>query len=99
MIEAAAACFAPPPEIAEGFTAEDYETDPVEVWPDCWFSWQIFCELSGQWRVDGMGNRFALDYGPLFDRMERLNLSDDDWNDLFRDVRACEGAALDAMRK
>lgn len=71
----------------------------MSVWPDCWASWQLFCELSGQWRTGGMGDRIALDYTPLFMRMDRMRLSDDDWNDLYRDIRVIEGAALDAMQK
>lgn len=88
------------PQIEEGslFTAEDFELDTVEVWPDCWPSWQLFCELSGQWRISGMGARTALDYTPLFMRMERMGLSEEAWNDMFRDIRVIEGAALDAMQ-
>ncbi len=39
----------------------------------------------------------ALDYGPLFARMERMHLSDDDWNDLFSDVAVIEAAAVKAI--
>ena len=46
-----------------------------------------------------MGGPTALDYTPLFMRMDRMGLSDDDWNDLFRDVRVIEAAALEAMQK
>lgn len=95
----AAAAFAPSEEIPEGFDAEDYETDPVEVWPDCWKSWQLFCELSGQWRTSGMGDRMALDYGPLFHVMDRRGLTGREWEDTFTDIRVIESAALDAMRK
>ncbi|RZJ12076.1 MAG: hypothetical protein EOP39_04625 [Rubrivivax sp.] len=97
---AAEACFTPPPVIEPGgmFTAEDYETDPVEVWPDCWKSWQLFCEMSGQWRTSGMGERTALDYTPLMLRMQHMGLSGEAWNDTFRDIRVIEGAALDAMQ-
>ena len=54
--------------------------------------------MSGQWRTS-MSGREALDYTPLFMRMDRLGLADDDWNDLFADVRILEAAALAAMRK
>lgn len=30
--------------------------------------------------------------------MERLGLSDDEWNDLFADIRVMEAAALEQMR-
>lgn len=45
-----------------------------------------------------MGEPIALDYTPLFKRMDRLGLSDEDWNDMFRDIRVIEAAALDAMK-
>lgn len=44
------------------------------------------------------GVRFALDYTPLFARLDRLGLSDDEWNDLFADIRVMEAAALEQMR-
>lgn len=81
------------------FTVEDYGFDYVEVWPENWPAWRLFCEVSGQWRVAGInGARFALDYTTLFMRMERLGLSDSDWEELFEDVRALESAALEQMR-
>lgn len=70
----------------------------MEVWPENWEAWRLFCEFSGQWRTAGMnGIRFALDYTPLFLRMDHLGLSDEEWNDLFADVRAMEAAALEQM--
>lgn len=54
--------------------------------------------MSGQWRV-GFGGQYALDYTPLFMRMDRLQLSDAAWNELFADVRVLEHAALQAMKK
>ena len=44
------------------------------------------------------GTPVALDYGPLFARMDRMRLADDDWEDLFDDVRVLERAALDQMQ-
>lgn len=69
------------------------------VWPDCWASWCLFVELSGQWRVRGIDAQpTALDYTPLFMRMERMRLDDDTWRQMFDDVRVCEAAALAQMR-
>lgn len=81
--------------VAEGFEPEDY--DAIELWPECWPAWQLFCEISGQWRVAPSGAVMALDYGPLFARMERLRLSDDDWNDRFADIAVIEAAAIKAI--
>lgn len=84
---------------ALGLLAEDFEYT-VEVWPENWPAWTLFAEVSGQWRFAGMaGIEVALDYTPLFMRMERMGLSDSEWNDLFADVRVLEKAALSTMAK
>jgi len=83
---------------ATGFTPEDYDTEPVEVWPENWAVWSLFCELSGQWR-HGMNGATALDYTTLFMRMDRLQLSADDWEAHFADIRVIERAALEQMSK
>ena len=82
---------------AAGFTPEDYETEPVEIWPENWPSWLLFCDISGQWRYS-MGGREALDYTPLFMRMERMDLDAGTWALMFNDIRAIESAALEQMR-
>lgn len=80
-----------------GFAPEDYETEPVELWPENWPAWCLYAELSGQWRIAPMGGRVALDYTPLFLRMDRMRLDDDTWQDLFDDIRVIEAAALKQM--
>lgn len=68
----------------------------MEVWPENWPAWVLFCEMSGQWR-SGFNGPTALDYTALFMRMDRLGLADPDWQDLFADVRTLESAALTQM--
>lgn len=80
---------------AFGLEAGDYD-DAFEVWPENWPSWQLFVQMSGQWRV-GFNGRYALDYTPLFMRMERMRLSDEAWEDLFADVRVLEAASLRSL--
>lgn len=84
-----------------GFTPEDYD-ETVEVWPENWRSWCLYAEMSGQWRraSSGLGGSVpvALDYTPLFMRMERMSLSDEEFNALFADIRVIEAAALEEMR-
>lgn len=80
-----------------GFSPEDYETEPVELWPENWPSWCLYAEMSGQWRIAPMGGRVALDYTALFLRMDRMRLDDDTWQSLFDDVRVIEAAALAQM--
>ena len=52
--------------------------------------------MSGQWRV-GFAGPTALDYTPLFMRMARMRLDDEQWHELYADVRTLEEAALQAM--
>lgn len=80
------------------FTAADYGLDHVEVWPENWTAWRLFCDLATQWRI-GMNGPTGLDYAALYPLLDREQLSADDWRDTFDAVRACEGAALDQMRQ
>lgn len=75
---------------------DDYD-DAVEVWPDNWPAWQLFVQVSGQWR-SSFGGMYALDYTPLFMRMDHLHLDPAAWDELFNDVRVLEAAALVQMR-
>ncbi len=56
----------------------------------------MWAQVSGQWRYDMSGPR-ALDYTPLFTLMDRLRLPDDDWRQMFSDIRQIERAALKSM--
>jgi hypothetical protein len=70
----------------------------VEVWPENWPSWRLFCEIETQWRT-GMNGPTGLDYGPLFARLDRLGLTPDEWEIRFADIRHIEAAALTQMRE
>lgn len=50
--------------------------------------------MSGQWRIAPSGSVMALDYGPLYARMERMRLDDDDWEELFANFTVIEAAAI-----
>lgn len=80
-----------------GLGADFLQEEVVEVWPECHQAFTLFCKVEGQWRA-GMGGPYALDYGPLFVLMERMHLSDDQFDELFTDIRAMEAAAIEAMR-
>lgn len=71
--------------------------DSAEVWPENWGAWSLFSEVSGQWRLNANGSPTALDYTSLFARMDRLRLDDEEWNQLFADVRVIESAALNQI--
>jgi hypothetical protein len=83
--------------LAGGYTLDDFEEDSqAEVWPDNEAAWALWTEIHSQWRAGPMGP-YALDYGVLFTRMDRLHLEDDAWQQLFGDMRVMERAALDQM--
>ena len=90
----------PSPEemAASGSCADDFEADPVELWPENARAWQVFADMSGQWR-QAFNGPTALDYTPLFARMDRLQLDPDAWEELFADVRVMEAQALRTMRE
>lgn len=83
---------------AAGFAPEDYETDPVELWPENQPAFDLFCMVQTQWRV-GMNGATGLDYVPLFTLMDKRGLSGEAWQQLFDDVRVIESAALVEMNK
>jgi hypothetical protein len=100
LIEAARAAWTDEDKVydAFGFGDDDYE-DAYEVWPENWPSWALFVEMSGQWRIGGMGTRYALDYTAAFLRMERLRLDDATWETMFADLRLIERTVLEVMSK
>jgi hypothetical protein len=81
---------------AGGFTAADFEREDVEVWPEHHDAWLIFTKMTTQWRADFNG-RAGLVYESLYPLIDRLNLSPDEWDEMFDDVRVLESAALKAM--
>lgn len=83
-----------------GLTLADYETDPVEVWPENWPAWCLFDAMHTQWRTRGMeGRPYGLDYAVLFRLMDEDGLKGQDWRDTLSDIRVLEDAALAEMRK
>lgn len=54
--------------------------------------------LSTQWRTGAMGCT-GLDYSPFFLRMDRMQLSADDYEILFTEIRVIEQEALQIMNK
>lgn len=81
---------------AGGFTPDDYPDEVVEVWPENWPAYALFSFMRTQWRV-GMAGATGLDYVPLHRKMDRMELSPDQYDDLEADIQAMEFAALNAM--
>ena len=98
---ARALCWQPPSakELeGSGFTAEDYEPEPVAVWPENAQAFRLFDRVRNQWRCD-MGGPYALDHNVVLAHMARMSLSDEEHDVLFDDIRVMEAAGLAAMRE
>jgi hypothetical protein len=81
-----------------GLTLEDFADDYVECWPENWPAFTTFAPISRQWRM-GFAGPIALDYGVLFHRLDRMKLSDEEYEILFDDIRTLEAAALSVLLK
>jgi hypothetical protein len=81
---------------AFGLTRADFERVPVEVWPENFTVFRLFCDLQTQWRT-GMGGPTGLDYNTLFHRLDRMRLSDEDYTAIEDDIRVMEYEALATM--
>jgi hypothetical protein len=81
-----------------GYTPEDYETDPVEVWPEHAEAIELFQRMGRRWVV-GMSGPVALDFNVLFRMMDRMNLSPKRYDELETEITILEGAALEEMHK
>lgn len=75
---------------------EDFPEEVVEVWPENWPAYALFAFMRTQWRSSGMGV-IGLDYGPLYSKMDRMDLSREAYDDLEADIQAMEFAAIGAM--
>lgn len=81
---------------AFGFKPSDF--GDFEVWPDNMPAINLFSSISTQWRTS-MGGMIGIDYNVLFSRMDRMNLSDQDYEWLFDDIRVIESEALSAINR
>lgn len=89
--------YRPKPEVAAGFTAEDYETGPIEVWPENLPTVNAFIALGTQWR-SGMTGPTGLDYSAIPVVLRLTAVPRSAWGEMFHDLRLMEEAALRAMR-
>jgi hypothetical protein len=80
-----------------GFDIADFVVENCEVWPENWPAVLLFTEMSGQWRTS-MSGPVALDYTAIFMRMSMMDLSNQERELLFQDVRIMETEALKQMK-
>ena len=76
------------------------ESGSVEVWEENVPVFLLFCDLQTQWNVVGgaAGSaRTGLNYLVVFSMMERMELSKEDFKNMFSDIRVLEIAALQEM--
>ena len=69
-----------------------------QVWPENMPAINLFSTLSTQWIV-GSGGPTGLNYIPLFNRLDRLKLTEQAYEWMFDDIRAIEAEALSIMNK
>ncbi len=69
----------------------------MEVWPDNWAATLLFNAIGTQWRM-GMGGPVGLDYNVLYRKMDRMNLSESEYDALEADIRVMEDAVLTHLR-
>lgn len=82
---------------AIGLTREDVtETSDFEVWPENWVPFQVFSEVSTQWRM-GPGGPTGLDYGEVRWVMKLLKVKNP--YRVLQAIQVLESSALRVMAK
>jgi hypothetical protein len=71
--------------------------DEIEVWPDNWIAVCVFCAIGTQWRV--AFGPYGLDYNVLYRKLDRLELSPDEYDDVEGEIRVLESEALQEMHR
>lgn len=74
--------------VAAAQVVKDYE-----VWPENMPAIDLFLLVATQWRSMGRGPS-GLDYNVLFKCLDRMNITPQEYDVLFADVRVIESAAL-----
>lgn len=77
-------------------TVEELSGPPVGVWPDNLAAVNLFVVLMTQWRV-GVSGVVGLDYNVLYRKMDRMKLTEAEYDDLEDDVRVMETEAMKTM--
>ncbi len=72
--------------------------DPLEIWPENEVAFELFLSLRSQWLV-GMAGATGLNYGVLFHKMDRMELTPERYDELESQVRVLEYAALNEMNR
>lgn len=73
--------------------ATDFPEPHVEVWEESWDALNLFGQYSTQWRV-GMNGPTGLDFNVFHHALDRKGVTGDEFDDMMRDIRIIELAAL-----
>ena len=75
-------------------TAQDFEADAVEVWPENVPALQMFQRIGTRWVMGGMGGVTGIRWEAVYPLMDRLGLDYQAWDALLADLEVMEQAAL-----
>lgn len=82
-----------------GLAPEDYVTEnEIEVLEEHLPAVLLFDEIGTQWRC-GPSGAYGLDYNVLFQKLGRMKLKRDEYDEMEYQIRILEAAALEEMRK
>lgn len=79
-----------------GLHLEEIPAEDVFVWDINWNTFNLFYNMSTQWRV-GMGGATGLDYAAIPVVGKLLGLKKKELNNMFHDLRVMENEALITM--
>jgi len=85
-------------ELATAGMTRDEVTTSVEIWPDNVQAYNTFSGLRKQWNFAPMGGPIGLNFLVAYNRMDRMGLTVEEYNQLDEDLQVMEDAALTAMR-
>ena len=78
---------------AFGMTLDDVAAEPVDIWPEHVQAFELFNFMGTQWRTRVSGPT-GLDYGVMYRKMDRMKLSEEEYDQLEADVMVMERTAL-----
>lgn len=83
---------------AFGLRESDFERETIGVWPCNQRAVDLFLSIQTQWRM-GPGGAVGLDYGVLYHKLDRMDLSPREYDRIEDQVRTIEFEALAVMQE
>ena len=85
-------------DLAVAGLTRDEVTTSAEIWPENVLAYNTFYGLRKQWNIAPMGGPIGLNFLVAYNRMDRMGLTTEEYNELDEDLQVMEDAALQAMR-